>query len=157
MKDHRSRVFSIVLVCLIVAAPTAIRADSVGAAAAKLLAQARRATVQYHDVNQAIADGYVFVGASPEHGIEYVNFGLVDCSFEPTRPETIRYFARPDGSLQLAGVEYVVPMACTSTPPEGFPGDADEWEPEEDLPLWILGAWIWVANPGGVFADLGGV
>jgi hypothetical protein len=44
-------------------------------------------------------------------------------------------------------------VSCTATPPEGFAGDADVWEPEPGVPVWVLGAWIWVGNPGGVFGE----
>ncbi len=52
------------------------------------------------------------------------------------------------------GVEYVVPVACTATPPEGFTGDDDEWEfMAEGLPIWAMRAAIWLPNPEGMFAE----
>jgi hypothetical protein len=143
--------FTVGLCLAFVGAPVIVRGDDVGAATLRQLAIARAATVQYHDPAVALADGYVNLGAG-EHGIEFVNFGLVDCHFDPAKPEALRYEESGDG-LRLIGVEYAIPIACTATPPEGFAGDADVWEPEPGVPVWTLGAWIWVGNPGGVFGE----
>jgi len=52
------------------------------------------------------------------------------------------------------GVEYAVPVSCGAAP-EGFTGDADEWENETGSPrLWTLNAWIWRHNPNGIFASV---
>jgi hypothetical protein len=51
-------------------------------------------------------------------------------------------------------VEYVIPVACTATAPEGFTGDADEWEfMAEGLPIWALRTAIWFPNPEGMFEE----
>jgi hypothetical protein len=122
------------------------------------LARARAATARYHDVDQAIADGYQnldVVGCVPGEGCHFANFALVDCEFEPDRPEILLYAPSPGGnSFQLAGVEYVVPLACSADAPEGFAGDADEWrEDSEGFGLWEMTAWLWLHNPDGMFAE----
>ena len=152
MKDVNAGVARIAVACMLVGCGSvAIRADDVGAAINAELAQVRRATAQYHDVNQALADGYVSVGFNAVEGFfEFVNFGLVDCTFDPLHPEGLRYVASGDG-LRLVAVEYSVRKTCTSTPPEGFEGDADQWGTEPGRPIWSLGAFIWVGNPDGVF------
>ena len=117
------------------------------------LALARSATARYHDFAQAQADGYEFLACVPGEGLEYVNWSLVDCNFDVEHPEALHYIVEENG-LRLVGVEYVVPVACTTTPPEGFTGDADEWEFEaEGLPIWALRAAIWLPNPEGMFAE----
>ena len=118
------------------------------------LALARRATARYHDFAEADADGYQFLACVPGEGLEYVNWSLVDCNFDIESPEALHYIPEGNGRLRLVGVEYVVPIACTTTPPEGFTGDADEWEFEaEGLPIWALRAAIWLHNPEGMFAE----
>jgi len=127
--------------------------DNVSAAANLELARARNATAKYHDVAQALADGYVDEGYVPGEGFEYVNEALIDCTFDIEHPEALHYVQQGD-RLKLVGVEYVVPIDCTATPPEGFTGDADEWEfMAEGFPIWNLNAWLWLGNPNGVFAD----
>jgi hypothetical protein len=59
-----------------------------------------------------------------------------------------------ENRLELAGVEYLVPLSFSPDPPEGFTGDADLWRSDmEGFGLWELNVWIWLHNPEGVFAD----
>jgi hypothetical protein len=117
------------------------------------LARARNATAKYHDFDRAEDEGFEFLHCVPGEGFEYVNWSLVDCTFDIEHPEALHYIAQGNG-LQLVGVEYVVPTACTATAPEGFTGDADEWEfMAEDLPIWALRAALWLPNSEGMFAE----
>jgi hypothetical protein len=118
------------------------------------LALARRATARYHDIANALADGYVDGNLyTPGEGYHYINNLLVDGHFDPAQPEVLLYAKRPcDDGLKLVAVEYVSPN--TFPVPEGFTGDDDVWESEEPFPIWVLNAWIWVHNPNGVFAFL---
>ena len=120
------------------------------------LAAARAATAKYHDVAQALADGYVRVtGDIPGEGFHYNKRSLLDCTFDPEQPETLHYALFPNETeLRLVGVEYAVPIACGSAP-EGFNGDADEWEDEPGGPVvWNVNVWLWLHNPLGMFAPL---
>ena len=118
------------------------------------LAEARRATAKYHDVAQAEADGYVdFHLYVPGEGFHYIKFSLLDGNFDPAQPESLLYSPVPgEDRLELAGVEYLVPLALSSDAPAGFTGDADQWRMDtEGFGLWELNAWIWLHNPEGVF------
>jgi len=128
-------------------------ADSLSPATNRELARARNATAKYHDFGVADTDGYDFLACVPGEGLEYVNWSLVDCNFDVEHPEALHYIVEENG-LRLVGVEYVVPTACTSTAPEGFTGDDDEWEfMAEGLPIWSLRAAIWLPNQNGMFAE----
>ena len=117
------------------------------------LARARNATAKYHDFDRADNDGYEFLHCVPGEGLEYVNWSIVDCTFDIEHPEALHYIDEGNG-LRLVGVEYVVPTACTATPPEGFTGDADEWEfMAEGLPIWSLRVALWLPNPEGMFEE----
>lgn len=117
------------------------------------LARARNGTAKYHDFDRADDDGYEFLHCVEGEGREYVNWSLVDCNFEIEHPEALHYIPEGNG-LRLVGVEYVVPVACTATAPEGFTGDGDEWEfMAEGLPIWATRAAIWLPNPEGMFAE----
>jgi len=139
------------------AAPAVVAVDDVN----QELAAARRATAKYHDFQQAVDDGFVqFNPCVPGEGIhyrapdEFPNTEL-DCVFDPEDPEVLRYVPKPNGELQLIGVEYLVPKSCpglATQPPEGFSGDADEWESELGGLVWAVNAHIWLGVPEGVFA-----
>ena len=131
------------------AASTAV--DNLGPDTNHEIARARNATAKFHDFDRA--EGYEFLHCVPGEGLEYVNWSLVDCTFDIEHPEALHYVEQGNG-LKLVGVEYVVPTACTATAPEGFTGDADEWEFEaEGLPIWALRVALWLPNPEGMFAE----
>jgi hypothetical protein len=157
MKTFRICLILLGLCALFIGTAPMIRrafADNVSAATNKQLAQARIATAKYHDVANAIADGYVPIGCE-DVGPTYVNFGLVDCTFDIDHPEVLHYITKGD-QLQLVGVEYAIPFVCTpDTAPAGFAGDADVWlhgEGEGGPPVWALNVWLWQGNPNGIFA-----
>ena len=113
--------------CLLIGSATSAAVDNLSPETNHELARARSATAKYHDFDRADADGYEFLHCVPGEGFEYVNWSLVDCNFDIEHPEALHYIA--EGTvLRLVGVEYVVPVACTATAPEGFTGDDDEWE-----------------------------
>jgi hypothetical protein len=164
MKKLRSFPIFIAICCLLIgnaaittnrtSAAASAAVDNLSPATNRELALARYATAKYHDFDRADHDGYEFLACVPGEGLEYVNWSLVlDCNFDIEQPEALHYIETANG-LKLVGVEYVVPVACTSTAPEGFTGDADEWEFEaEGLPIWALRAAIWLPNPEGMFAE----
>jgi hypothetical protein len=120
------------------------------------LTQARRATARYHDIEQAKADGYEnFSLYESGEGHHYVNFSLIDGTFDPAHPEMLLYSPVPgEERLELAGVEYLVPTSLSPNPPAGFTGNADQWRNDmEGFGLWELNVWIWLHNPEGMFAD----
>ena len=118
------------------------------------LAQVRRATAKYHDLANALADGYVDGNLyTSGEGYHYINPLLVDGTFNLEQPEVLLYASRPgEAELKLVAVEYVMPNIFPV--PEGFSGDDDEWESEEPFPIWVLNAWIWLNNPNGIFTFL---
>lgn len=128
-------------------ASATVHGDDLGSTLNQQLARARAATAIYHDVDAAIADGYVAVGVNPAEGeaTEFVNFSLVDCTLDALHPEALRYVSSGNG-LRLVAVEYSIPMACTDTPPEDFLPGVGEWEPEVVAPVWTLAAWIWTGK-----------
>ncbi len=132
-------------------------AESLSVSTIIQLARARRATARYKELARAEADGYVNIDVSEEgEGLHYVNFSLVDATFDPEHPEVLLYARLPGKNcLELVAVEYVVPLALSSGPPAGFAGNHDVWRQDsEGLGLWELNAWIWLHNPNGIFAFL---
>lgn len=125
------------------------------------LAELRRATARYHDVEKAMADGWEVRFPEPclTHselggmGFHLLNPDLLDGAVAVTEPEFLVYEPGPDGALRLVAVEYVVPFSIRpsdASPPELFGHDLHA---NETFGVWALHAWVWRHNPSGVFAD----
>lgn len=139
------------------------------------LAAVRRATAKYHDVNVALADGYVadpVCAASPAGamGVHYINPALVQQPPDPNRPGILLYEPTADGP-RLVGVEWFMPVIGvtgpsfdTSTPPippynpapvffgHTFDGPMPGHNPA--MPWhYDLHAWLWKHNPNGTFSE----
>ncbi len=126
------------------------------AAQLRAIAQVRRATARFHDIEVAKAAGYVVQypegcaeSAEGAQAYHYLNPDLVDANVELLRPELLMYEPRPNGSLQLIGVDYVVPLDASADAPTllGVP-----FAPIEELGVWALHIWAWRPNPSGMFA-----
>jgi len=117
------------------------------------LALAKASTAKYHNIQTALADGYVDINLYiPHMGWHYLKGSLADEHFEIDKPELLVYAEKPNGGLRLVAVEYAVPLPLSSNPPEGFTGDEDVWTENVGAGLWTLHAWVWLHNPNGVFA-----
>jgi hypothetical protein len=117
-----------------------------------MLQEVKAATAKYHNINNALADGYVDINVViPNMGHHFLNPAYLDANFNHTQPEILVYELRPNGKYQLVAVEYAVPLALSTDAPEGFPGDYDTWSVVADAGIWALHAWVWEKNPLGVF------
>lgn len=142
---------------LVIAVP-ALAADPVGGQLGKL----RAATAQYHDVAVAIADGYVPTEecvSSPAGGMgyHYVNPAeAMNPASSPTRPDVLLYAPSPDGP-RLVGVEWIVFDAdqdMGTVEQHSVLGQTFNGPMTHGLPVhYDLHAWIWQANPAGLFED----
>ncbi len=136
----------------------------------KDLALVRQATEKFHDVDAAIAAGYV---ATPScvsapgvgtMGFHYINPGLaMDPAINLTQPELLLYI--PSGNkLKLVAVEYFMGIGAPDAPipanpppapvlfGRAFDGPMLGHEPGMP-PHYDLHVWLWQANPDGVFAQ----
>lgn len=159
MNKQKGIMFVIVVVLLLMGA-TSVVAGEVESDLAKI----RALSARYHRPDLALADGWGLVPGL-DHcwenpgvgamGYHYINRGRVDTNVNMLEPETFVYAPGPNGKLQLAAVEYVVPGAA--------------WDAEEHAELpsvmgqsfhyapatgnYILHAWVWRHNPAGMFED----
>jgi hypothetical protein len=116
----------------------------------KELALARSSTAKYHNIERALADGYMDIDLYiPNMGWHFLNPAYVDGVFEVDRPELLVYADKPGGGYRLVAVEYGIPLSFPA--PEGFTGDEDIWSENQGAGLWTLHAWVWLNNPDGVF------
>jgi hypothetical protein len=131
------------------------------------IVQIRQATAKYHNVDVALADGYVPVGECAElpgvgaMGIHYLNPELaMDDVIDPTKPELLLYEPGEDGKVHLVGAEWFMAdpdqdLATDEGRPTifGTPFDGPMEGHEPGMPVHFdLHAWVWKANPAGTFA-----
>lgn len=122
------------------------------------LAALRRATEHYHRIENAINAGYIQLSECVEFpsvggmGFHYGNMDfLLDQEANLLEPDVLVYAPQPNGGLRLVAVEYIVPVfegEAIGDPPTLFGHDL-HWD--EELHAWTLHAWIWQANPEGIF------
>ena len=124
----------------------------------KAIANVRNATARFHDIDVARKAGYTAqyppgCAVSPNgegaQAYHYLNPDLVDGKVELLRPELLMYEPKPDGSLQLIGVDYVVPLGASASAPTLLGVKFMENKP---LDVWALHIWAWRPNPSGMFA-----
>jgi hypothetical protein len=126
------------------------------------LASVRAATATYHDIEVALADGFVQASDcvdSPEGGMgyHYLNPARLDTELVLDEPEVLLYERGRDGRLRLTGVEYLVMDADGD--PESLEhhvlaGQHLHGPKIGPIPAhYLLHVWIWKHNPSGTFAD----
>lgn len=140
-----------------IAAPVAA-ADPIG----PQLALVRAATARYHNVDVAIAAGYVPTNecaASPAGGMgfHYVNFAEVaNPALDATKPEGLLFAPSGDG-VRLVGVEWLVLDAdqdMSTVENHRLLGQTFDGPMTHGLPVhYDLHAWVWQPNANGTFDD----
>ena len=165
------KVTRVVIVAALVASGLLVGAQSASAHRSGI-SSVRAATAEFHDVNEAIEEGWSIelhdlagiacidnpLGGM---GIHYVNGALVgDGQINARTPEAIIYQPRADGSLKMVAVEYVVLKADWEKTHHSVPrlfGQSFELVLAGNrfgLPdFYELHAWIWKHNPAGMFED----
>jgi hypothetical protein len=135
------------------------------------IAEVRRATMPFQDVNAATAAGYakfpdlqgdcVSQPGQGAMGIHYLNGALVSTVLDPLKPAALMYSATKDGRMRLLGVEYVVPQADWDAlhpqPPVMF-GHAFHLVRTPNrygtpFAFYALHLWVWEHNRNGIFND----
>jgi hypothetical protein len=149
-------------------APTATAdfsaADAGNASQNQLLATVRGATARYHDVDAAVADGYVLGSpceAMPGQGIgiHYRKGALIDGVVDPAQPELLVYEPQENGRLQLVAVAFVVRASAWDPTHNSPPMLGDQVFEDKRVPDWSsppfpnyeLHVWVWKHNPSGMY------
>jgi len=122
------------------------------------LQEVKDATAKYHDVENAFKDQYVDINLKlPNMGYHFLKSVLVSPMFDLRKPPILVYNKKDNGQFELVAVEYAIPIdwSAPNTPPEGFAGNADEWDFNTlNTGWWTLHAWVWQFNPDGVFKPM---
>jgi hypothetical protein len=117
----------------------------------------RDATARFKTTAAAEAAGYKRVTDCvqyPPHGAmgyHFQNNDLLDTSLDLQHPEVLVYEKMPDGSFQLNGVEFLVPIsAWKSTYPPRIMGQS--LTRADSIGFYFLHVWTWKPSPSGLFA-----
>lgn len=124
----------------------------------KQIADLRAYVAPYHNMDKALADGYVLdiTGYMSQMGHHYLKAEYLDENFELLKPELLIYAPGPNGKWRLVGVEYATTIEDMDNPPpapEGFIGDQDVWTINSMFEVWTLHVWVGLNNPNGIFAS----
>jgi hypothetical protein len=160
--------------CLLAWAAATVALSATGtahAAPAEDVATVRSATAAFHSTAAVEQHGYALLVDTQKiacidmpgrggMGVHWANPALVaDKRIEVGSPEALVYAAGPDGTLNLAAVEYVVVQAdwdgAHPAPPTlfGQPFSVTTAPNRYGLPaFYSLHAWVWKHNPAGQFA-----
>jgi hypothetical protein len=134
------------------------RADGLTVEARQQLDELRAVTAPYREVEAAKAVGYLEITgcmSEPARGGMGMLYGLTsrfDGKPEPNAPEILVYAPDERGKLRLVAAEFAVPFDAwkSDNPPELF---GQQFHRNRMFGLWVLQAWIWKANPSGMFAE----
>jgi hypothetical protein len=116
----------------------------------------RRATQSYTNFAAAQAAGYserltdCMADASGGMGFHYGKTSFIDGNARLLEPEILMYEPQADGSLRFVGIEFVVPLSASATPPSLF---GLQYHKNEAFQLWVLHVWLYKENPSGMFSD----
>ncbi|MBA2742176.1 MAG: hypothetical protein H0U46_09220 [Actinobacteria bacterium] len=141
------------------------------------LAQVRRVTARFHDLDAALEAGYelgwvngagirIITGcvAHPTAGAmgyHYFNAELMDDNaVDALEPEVLVYESGPNGKRKLVAVEWVVRGPNSNPPGPAVPPiptvlgmEMHILVPPPGPAFYLLHAWVWKPNPAGMFAD----
>jgi hypothetical protein len=113
-------------------------------------------THTYTDFSRAQAAGYTerltdcMSDASGGMGYHYGKVANIDGNAKLLEPEILMYEPQSDGSLRFVGIEFVVPLSASATPPSLF---GLQYHRNEAFQLWVLHVWLYKDNPSGMFTD----
>ncbi len=145
-------------------------AHASGAASATVnaeLAELRRLTAPYHNVDKAVAAGYAIeaqcvsnptLGAMGHHAVNAVLRD--DAEITLLKPDVLLYERKPNGEYRLTGVEYFVLKStwdaahggATAAPPTLFGANLPLSNHAPFGPHYELHVWIFQHNPSGLFS-----
>ena len=117
----------------------------------------REATAKFKTTEAAEAAGYKRVTDCVEYkphgamGYHFQNNALLDTTLDLEHPEVLVYEKMPDGTFQLNGVEFLVPISVWKSPePPRIMGQA--LTKADSIGFWFLHVWTWKPSPTGLFA-----
>jgi hypothetical protein len=137
------------------------------------LAQVRRVTARFHDLDAALEAGYELgwvngsgvriINGCVAHptagamGYHYFNRELMDdLAVDVSKPEVLVYESAPNGGRKLVAVEWVARGPNSNPPGVSEAPSVLGMHMHILVPavgFYIMHAWVWKPNPAGMFAD----
>lgn len=131
------------------------------------LAEVRRLTAPYHNIEKAVAAGYVLDAACISHptlgamGYHAVNYTLRnDGAINLLEPDVLVYEKKPNGGYRLVAVEYFELVSsweaehgAGAAPPTLFGANVPISDHPPFGPHYELHVWLFKHNPSGIFAN----
>lgn len=125
-----------------------------------MLNEIRAVTGPYHDIDNAMADGWDnFLSPCVEHpeeggmGYHLGRMEFFDGRTNHLEPQVLLYEPLEGGGMEFIGVEYIIPFNI-------HPSDADppmilgeHYHQNHELDIWALHVWTEKENPKGIFFD----
>ena len=146
----------------------------------QILAEIRKATAKYHDLDAAVADDYVFDPHCVEHpefggmGHHAVNMSRIVPFVVPSKPGVLVYEPMENGRYRLVAAEFLVPAEPWDAMNPGGPPMLGQIEFDDHreiifvenefgesvpvnakggppFPHYQLHVWVWKNNPKGMY------
>jgi hypothetical protein len=171
-KGQSMRKFLVLLAAMVI--PLSIAGYAIADRGRSEAAKAQSATARYHDLQDALDDGYSILPATTTTptvvarngcaasalglggmGVHYLKAGQPDGSLDAQSPEVLVYEPQANGRSKLVALEYVVAAPGPPSPAPTLFGQEFAWTnlAPYGLPavnVWTLHAWIWAPNPSGL-------
>jgi hypothetical protein len=140
---------------------TALAPETTPAGVNAELAQLRRLTAHYRDLEAAMEAGYnaqltpcLELPGVGGMGFHYGNPALIgDPAVDALQPEVLVFEPQKNGNMRFVAVEYIIPfdlLPATSPAPIVL---GQPMHHNTDAGLWVLHAWVGRENPTGIFED----
>jgi hypothetical protein len=129
------------------------------------LTEARHATVRYHNLDTALAEGFeplfdecISHAEQGAMGFHYIHPARVDGTLHLAEPEVLMYEQQADGQMKFIAVEYIVfEDDWSGSEPPQFLGQTLQRKTavgHHEVPAFYeVHVWLWKPNPAGMFAD----
>lgn len=167
MVSHSTKALSLAIIAAVLACDAsstgpgneALNPQTQSSTQGSILGEIRAVTAQFHDVDAAIAAGYVPVTACIQNeGVRYRKPALYDAVINLEQPELLIYKPLKTGELRLIAVQYLVASALwdathSSPPSLGEQPFMDRRSPPfgSPFPNYSLVVWAWAHNPDGMY------
>ncbi len=125
-----------------------------------MINEVRTVTEPYHNIDNAIADGWdTFMSPCVEHpelggmGYHVGRMEFLDGRTNHLEPQVLLYEPLEDGSFEFIGVEYIIPFDIHPEDAEPPMILGENYHQNHQLGIWALHVWTEKENPSGMFFD----
>lgn len=125
-----------------------------------MIREIREVTETYHDLDNAMADGWnTFLSPCVEHpeeggmGYHVARMEFIDGRINHKEPQILLYEPLEDGGMKFVGVEFIIPFDIHPSDAEPPLILGEHYHQNHQLGIWALHVWTEKENPNGMFYD----